>query len=317
MGICVPRGILGPSGYLSIKQKALESLMLVTGGNCPSGPFPQTRMNLSNFKSLRQLIWINLRSYCDLLELEKLLQANSKRLTSLELDLVDWDEVEESWFDGHDEVEDEPEDDAVLPDDNFFAYHILHLSAKGHATTFPALQKLSLGDISFQSATKEMASLFNFSQLKSLTLHRCTCTDAFLRDVVDSGQAIALTSLEITFCFGDFELGYDVEMLARYLKAFKGLQEIYLRVPAPTDPIQVWRAVYPHRSTLKRLVYHQTEFDTDPNSPRFEELCDDLSLTINELKALDEHRHPFANINLENIGLSLNASQIVRHPFIK
>jgi hypothetical protein len=225
---------------------------------------------------------------------------------------MDWEQLEICWICENDE----PRDD--LPT-NFFAQRILHVGDKEPAISFPKLTKLSLGDVSFQAAGREMAEVFKFGQLQSLTLHRCPRPDAFLGGVIDSHHVIVLSFLEITICHGDYELGCDVEWLAIFLNAFKGLREIYLRFPVPTDPIEVWRALYPHRSTLKRLVYHQTEFDTDPDSPHYEEISDDLFLSqtqLNSLKALDGQRHPFAGLNLENIGLSLDASELVRQSFI-
>ncbi|PVH67571.1 hypothetical protein DL98DRAFT_600354 [Cadophora sp. DSE1049] len=60
---------------------------------------------------------------------------------------------------------------------------------------FPALETLSLSAISLENAEKAYA--LNFSGLSSLKLRHCSGSEEFLTAVIDSGQTIRLSSLEV------------------------------------------------------------------------------------------------------------------------
>ena len=84
---------------------------------------------------------------------------------------------------------------------------------------FPALGSLSLSAVSLENAGKELVYALNFSQLSSLTLRHCPRSEEFLNAVIDSGQTIQLSLLEVACDPSD----NDVDMcgtLSTFLKAF-------------------------------------------------------------------------------------------------
>ncbi|KAH9208526.1 hypothetical protein DL95DRAFT_467674 [Leptodontidium sp. 2 PMI_412] len=73
---------------------------------------------------------------------------------------------------------------------------VLKLSADRFEIMFPALETLSLSDISLENAQKRIAYAFNAHELSSLTLRHCSGSEEFLNEVIGSGQTIKLSLLE-------------------------------------------------------------------------------------------------------------------------
>jgi hypothetical protein len=259
-------------------------------------------IDLSAFRSLRSISWINLRSAEDFEALGSVLQTNSAHLTELQLDFVYWAEAEDSWF-----------VDWGRWSENFFARQVLKLSAGEIAVKFPALETLLLSEVSLVSAAPEMFYAFNLSRLRSLTLRNCPGSEDFLRGVVELGEAIRLVSLEVQAGINhDFDIAGAISTL---LGAFEGLENLYVAHTGPTDTIAFWHSMLKHKSTLTRFTFHQRVIDTDVDSPHYEEECDllDLSLIsddVTELRANPLH-HPFREFNLECIGLCCDAHYLV------
>ena len=163
MGTCVPLQILGDRGYINSKQSSIETISLITGGECPINTDGENPINLSAFRSLRDISWTGLRSSEEFDALSRALKNNSEHLKELRLDLVNW-------------PEDWDEDDSG----NFFASQVLKLSADQFEIMFPALETLSLSAISIENAGKGLAYALNFSGLSSLTLRHCSGSEEFL-----------------------------------------------------------------------------------------------------------------------------------------
>jgi hypothetical protein len=114
MGTCVPIQILGEQGYLKNKQSSIESISLITGGACPINTDEQNPIDLSTFRSLRDISWTGLVSLQEFDVLSCALNNNSKHLKKLQLNFVNWSE----------EDLDEYDDSG-----SFFASQVLKLSA--------------------------------------------------------------------------------------------------------------------------------------------------------------------------------------------
>jgi hypothetical protein len=300
LGTCVPSEILGPSGYLGKKQRFIETLSLITGSACYKH-MDNCPIDLSAFRSLRGISWINLRSEEDFEALGSVLQTNSAHLTEIRLDFVDWTKAADSWefWEGR-------------RTENFFAWEVLKLSAGEVVVKFSALETLLLSNVSFDSAAPEMFYAFNLSRLRSLTLRKCPDTGDFLRGVIKLGQAVRLISLEVQ---ADIDDGFDIpDAISTFLGAFEGLENLYVAHDAPTDTIAFWRSILNHKSTLTRFVYHQRALEIDEDSPHFQERCDytDLSLNSEDVDELaNSPHHPFQELNLECIGLCCDEDYLV------
>ncbi|KAG9229520.1 hypothetical protein BJ875DRAFT_474606 [Amylocarpus encephaloides] len=305
MGTCVPLQILGARGYITNKQTAIESIYLITGGGCPvntNGDYP---IDLSAFRSLRQISWTGLQSSEEFDTLSRALKNSSEHLRELRLDFVNWSE------------EDSDDDDSK----NFFTSRVLKLSADQFETMFPALKTLSLSNVSLKNAEGGIAYAFNFRELSSLTLRHCSGSEEFLTEVIGSGQTIRLSSLEVVWGPSD----NDIDMcgtLSRFLGAFQGLKDLFVSLPGPVETMVLWRSILHHKSTLTRFIFHQRTVNIDVNSPHFEGEMDhlDLSLLPEDRAELDrsELPHPFAALNLECIGLGCTPQLLkpILAPFI-
>ncbi|KAF7909783.1 uncharacterized protein EAF01_003501 [Botrytis porri] len=102
LGTCVPSELLGLSGQLLRKQNQIESLSLVTDTWCHlNNGIKQTNRTIPKpigFTSLQSISWRGIHSRSDFSALQGALQANSKHLKTLELDLAKWMSAE---FDYH------------------------------------------------------------------------------------------------------------------------------------------------------------------------------------------------------------------------
>ena len=305
MGTCVPSEILGRSGYLENKQSSIETLSLITGGSCGENLEGECPVDLSAFRSLRGISWVNLRSAEDFEALGGVLHSNSAHLTELRLDFVDWSEADDFWFMDRGQFEGDRSE-------NFFVRDILKLSVGEVVVKFPALETLFLREVSFASAAPEMLYAFNLSRLRSLTLRNCPDSEDFLRGVIELGQPIRLISLEVLGSKYDFDIS---EAISTFLGAFEGLESLYVVHTEPAYTIEFWRSIIHHKSTLTRFAYHQRLIDLDIDSFYFEKEFDlsNLSLSSEDVAELRENplHHPFQEFSLECIGLSCNTYYLV------
>jgi hypothetical protein len=146
MGTCIPKKLLG---YLSRKQKKLESLILITDGDCTYNHEGLSPIDLSAFLCLRKLSWTGMRSCSDMKALRVALKQVSHQLVEFELDFIDKERVKD----------DRAVDDGEL--DIYFTRCTLELPAESELRVFPAVKVLSLSHIPFQSVARDMAYAFD------------------------------------------------------------------------------------------------------------------------------------------------------------
>jgi len=168
---CIPKEILGPSGYLARKQSQIETLQLITDGACDYD-FLECPIDLSSFKLLKSFSWSGIRSPDKMKALAKVLNSNAAHLVKLELDLIHWELAASvlsiKYYDKS----------------NFFTRNIFEPSPSGTRSMFPALRALSLSGVSFLSAEKDIAAVFDFSLLHSLKLRLCPGWSDFFRHAI-------------------------------------------------------------------------------------------------------------------------------------
>ncbi|KAH8650229.1 hypothetical protein BGZ60DRAFT_569554 [Tricladium varicosporioides] len=293
MGTCIPSQIMGELGCIQNKQSSVETISLITGGSCSINTASDNSIDLSLFYSLRDISWTGLRSLQEFGTLSCALKNNSKHLKKLRLDFVNWSE---------EDLDEDEYDNAG----NFFAIQVLKLVAGPCEIMFPALATLSLSAVSLENMGKGLAHAFNLSRLSSLTLRHCPGSEEFLNAVIDSGQTIQLSSLEVACGLYDDDVALCAA-LSTLIKSFQGLRDLFITLPAPVPTLGLRRSMAHHKSTLARFVCRERTIDHDENSLFFEEEIDllDLSPTPGDRVELDpsESYHPFAALNLECIGL--------------
>lgn len=129
LGTCVPGQVLGPSGYLPIKQVFIEAITLNTRSHCDwwRDAIPYRSFTVP---WLQRINWIGLEYNSNVQSLRRALIRNSKHLTHLRVEFVQRPEGEESGIDEDDLYKDGEEDnqgDQELCQHNFFAREVLGL----------------------------------------------------------------------------------------------------------------------------------------------------------------------------------------------
>jgi hypothetical protein len=207
---------------------------------------------LAEFKSLRRFSWTGGLSRENFDCLRDALHANSEHLEELALDLLDWWDAQWNWCD-FDAV-----DQAWISHNNFFAPHVLAIAPGKQRILFPRLKKLSLSAVSFNHVSLEMATSFDFSTLRSLTLRHCVDTDSFLRSILASTRTVRLTELELVV--GGTDLKPEPQgrlLLTKFLESFVGLRQLYILIKdgdRPDVASDYWSGIFHHHATLRRLV---------------------------------------------------------------
>lgn len=257
LATCVPDNILGPRGYLPEHQRSLESLALITDFSCERRGDGTNEFDLSTFITLRTLSWIGLRSGDDFDTLVECLENNATHLRNLTLDLIDWEETELGMFD-EDELDDEI---------NLFADRVTTPRLR-----FPALERLSLSEVSFRTAAGTFASTFNFSQLKALRLWNCPGTVELLRNLTDLHRELPLVSLELVVDIRHADEPIE-RAVSRVLQTFSDLRDLFLSLYV-WDWAPIIDVIMNGLRSLKRLVLHGRGVDADRESEWFEEGAD-------------------------------------------
>ncbi|KAF2193539.1 hypothetical protein K469DRAFT_691105 [Zopfia rhizophila CBS 207.26] len=314
LGTCLPHEILGPEGFLPEKQRSIETLRLVTDPTC-FGHDHMAEMPLDVFRQLRRFSWSGIRSEDHFLALQSVLSNNRDQLVELELNLIHWEEtskcldelIDSLKWEGGTELLEENEDIAHSSS-KFFAHYILGLPMVATNPSFSNLQVLSLTAVSFEDTAELMASAFNFGGLCSLTLRLCPGWDKLLDQITRSENTTALKEFEI-----QTNIEYDGDepdrIVSCFLTSFEGLEKLAVEMGSPSETVSIWRSAARHESTLKRFIHHQRDICTDDESPAFNELIDnmDLSLTLYEDDVkywnADTSKHPLVNVKLEFLGI--------------
>jgi hypothetical protein len=246
-----------------------------------------------------------LRSRNDIEILKDTIRQVSNQLLELELDVVKWSEAE-----GVLSMEKE-ESNA------FLVRNILELPPRSTIRMFPALQVLSLSNVSLQSGIKEMAHAFDFSLLSVLKLRFCCGWGDFLRRGGRQSRPTMLKSLEIqsTSVIAQ-EVGSE-DTISMFLNSFRGLEKLAIYTGSPSQTLDIWRAACHHNASLKAFTHHQRTITFDEDPPSSEGECDlpDLSLPFFDGKMTEwtKHpsRHPLGELDLEFLGLCCDPERLV------
>ncbi|SPO07390.1 uncharacterized protein DNG_10084 [Cephalotrichum gorgonifer] len=213
LGACLDEVLMIPSESWMVKQPGVKAISLITDPRCGTYRHAHFDVNLVEFTELQSLTWIGLGKIDDLESLRDFASANGRNLTSLSLDLIHWDGLENYYMYELEELRGPPPSPTR---DNFFANDIFGINPGEMKECLPSLRCLSLSAVSFQSVPMEMAFAFNFSQLRKLELRHCPHSARLLRSIVESGQPTVLTSFK--FGMEDFfEVEEEAQIQLTYL----------------------------------------------------------------------------------------------------
>lgn len=305
LGTCVPPEILGADGVIPQKQPLIRSLRLTTDFTCLHYFDAECGIDLSRFRQLRQLSW-KAPNADNLDTLSVAIRNNSTHLEKLELDFVHWQKLQDDlgYYDDNDDTS------GILPQ-NYFIRRVLFLNKRSPRPLLPANRVLSLSQVPIAA---EMTDVVNFDILVSLTLRICLGWDRFLQRVTQLNVPINLKTLEIQES-SSVSCSWTEDILADFLNAFEGLEELYISHVGPVPALDFWNRIIHRHTTLKRFVHHQRTIDIDDESPHFEEEHDlsDLAILGRELRQIKEapSQNPLAWLNLEFIGLACVPERLV------
>lgn len=258
MGTCFPSAILGEGGYLATHQNSLRRLSLITDGCCitESPPFDK-------FANIREFSWKGLRTDGDCAALKGFLELHHERLASLEVDFIDWAEIE-SYFDLPDESENDestPLTDLIVPErkDDYRGF-------------LPNLQTFSLSAASFKGSWDHLIDAFNLRNVKELRLLNCKQTVELLDYM--ALEDIHLDAIKVELVLREAEM-YESEFdLIDFLAPFDGLEDLFLMFQSNYADQYYGEMILRHRDTLRRLVYHRRHYCLAEKAPYWEEYCD-------------------------------------------
>jgi hypothetical protein len=284
----------------------IQSLSLTTDSTCRDFSESGCDIDLSPFRQLRSLSW-KAPHVGNLDALSDAIRRNSPHLQKLELDFVNWDQLQETL--GYDS---DGEDENGAQAQNYFAEEVLGLNKRSPRPLLPAIRVLSLTQIPLVAS---IAYAISFDTLTSLTLRLCPGSEKFLERVLQHKLSIKLKTFEIQIPHTMPGI-YCCVILARFLEAFEGLEEFFVSQPGHVQTLDLWKCLADSHATLKRFVHHQRTVDTDGESASFEEEIDHLDLSISrlpmrEIKS-DPSKNPLAGLDLEFIGLACLPERVVR-----
>ena len=303
MGTCVPLQVLE---YLRSKQSAIETVALITAGDCHEA-HSNGSIDLGRFRSLRDISWTGLQDINDFNALSDALEMNAGHLARLHVDFVN--RTQDEW-DGDNSA-------------SLFAELILKLPAGHCEVMFPSLQTLSLGSISLRGAEEKLVHALNLWKLSSLTLRRCLGSEDLLEAIVDTNQTIEMSSLEISCEVSDDQYSINSALVV-FLAGAKGLKDLFVALPAKDNmTLEFWNAVAANLPQLARFVYHERGpyvgeedwEDGEDGASQYDYEIDfhNLSLSPEDIAVLDQAKsqHPFFRLQLECLGLSCQPCLLV------
>ena len=256
MGTCFPHAIVGENGYLVTHQNSIRKLSLITEIGCISGGPP-----LKEFTNLQELSWKGLLSDDDCASLKAFLDLHHKRLTSLELDFIDWAEVEH-YYNLPDDDEDKddltPLTDLILParEDNYEVF-------------LPNLQTFSLSAASFKGSWDRLIHGFNLHGVRELRLVNCKRTIELLDYTARTD--VCLNAIRVELVLRQVEM---FEVKIGFLAPLDSLEDLFLMFESDYAGEGYAQMILRHRDTLRRLVYHRRHYCMAEKAPYWEQFCD-------------------------------------------
>ncbi len=259
MGACFPNALLGEEGYLVSHQNCIRKLSLITEGGCISEAPP-----LKEFANLRELSWKGFLSDDDCAALKTFLDLHHERLASLEVDFIDWAEVECRF--------DLPDDDEDEDDSTPLADLILPKRKDDYEGFLPNLQVLSLSAASFKGSWDRLIDAYNLQNVKELRLLNCKRAVELLDYIARTNDYLYATKAELVLRQAEMvKMEFD---FVDFLAPFDGLKDLFLMLQSNYADKYYAEMILHHRDTLRRLVFHRRHYCMAEKAPYWEEYCD-------------------------------------------
>lgn len=196
---------------------------------------------LARFKEVRRFSWKRLQSPREYRILSGFLHKNYKILEELTVESGRPEPHYGSAMDGRHSIK-----------------FILPRTPDSPSQCFPPLRSLSVSGFSFNATNEIVTPMIDSSRLRSLVLQNCTDTPLLFRNVLKSGQHIALKHVDLKFKDCIYQ-GWSTSILPSFLQSFEGLEELYLMI-GPVIPTEVyWDSTKKHHWTMKRFLYHERD----------------------------------------------------------
>lgn len=246
LGVSIPRAVLE---NISAHQRNLRCLSLMTDlGESHFLPSEQHWYNHLHPSQLRKLVWHG-RSLERFSPLGAILLSSSAFLEEIDLRTntgKDW--VNLSGTIGH----------------NPLANVLLKLTPGEKLIVFPSLRKLSLCGWGLFTATSEIVSAFNFSNLQSLRLANCGWMNQLAGTIMSSSQPLRLTTLEIIETAW-FSSGMTHVWTTQILRSFQGLKNLKLLYSGGSrDLRELWESINHHKASLERFSHYEDKSSLCP-----------------------------------------------------
>lgn len=312
MGTCVREEILAEKGILGRMHPTIQSLRLITDPECPRGACEP--MRLPNFRQLKSLSWKGPNA-AYLLELGHLIIKSSQHLQEVEIDLLDWERVEEingyyddsgseGWATGSADSWMDSSRNGDKKAGFFACIWNWHLRTTTPRPIFNALTKLPLSHVRVGPG---LIDEMNIGLLRSLTLRSCPKWTSFLEYAPKVNVALKLKELEIED-HGDWPNPPRLSTLWGFLDSFSGLQKLYLSFEELIGILPPCGHISRHRDTLQRLAQYDGVIDNTLvwNSEDSQEESD----RDGDGKAPTQD--PSSNLHLECLGLGCEPEKVVR-----
>lgn len=212
----------------------------------------QYRVDLVQFKDLKALAWRGLNRYSDFESIKDCFSTLGHQLSSLTLDLVNWDRAMKIWADGfrRQSTQDIP--------DNFFAQNVLNISPRDNGVHFQSLKYLHLSGVSLCHVEAQMLHSFNIESIKSLELRNCPGSLDLLQQALTPRKTLKLRELELSLDINSLQRPAHVrstQIICEFIQHVNHLEVLHLMLPEPFD----WDSLAFTISTctcLKSLVMH-------------------------------------------------------------
>ncbi|KAL2068470.1 hypothetical protein VTL71DRAFT_16568 [Oculimacula yallundae] len=253
-GTCLPEHILSPNGVLVKQQRNLEALYLTTDPCCI--PSDDPIIDLTSFTNLKSLTW---RGICNPVYFEALApffqsEACAGKLETLELDFVSWKDAERNWR--HHDTK------YTKFKGNFFSEHIL---GQGKCV-LESLRNLSLTDVSFGSAVKQLIKSLNIKKLSRLKLVTCPFSLDLFDEVTEVyGGLSSIKALELVIDRGtryskgeedpDRDDDQYADTLPTMIRFCESLEDLFIVITELDDYETMYNTLEDLRKSLKRILY--------------------------------------------------------------
>ncbi|PYI05844.1 hypothetical protein BO78DRAFT_461606 [Aspergillus sclerotiicarbonarius CBS 121057] len=234
VGTCIPEAIFCGNNSFLRNQGQIQSITLITSGECGANQDAQYLVDLVPFRELRSLDWKGLNRYNDFMSVRECIKSHGHQIQSLTLDLLTWVRAEKTWADGFRQQSSQP---TRVPD-NFFSQSVLDIHPGGQKVIFSSLEKLHLSAVSFDHTDMEMAHTFNIEHLKSLKLRNCPGS-------LDCLQKDAYMHITETIC--------------NFIHNVSDLKDLYLMLPEPIDWSTLTDRLSSHRHLKSFVMHHMVD----------------------------------------------------------